>query len=177
MTAVDLASLILDVPDFPRPGVGFKDITPLLAAPAGLAAAIQGLVGLAPAGVDVVVGLEARGFIFGAPVAMALGRGFVPVRKPGKLPRRCVQTTFDLEYGTDTIAMHADALTPGDRVLIVDDVLATGGTVVAAADLVRQLGAEVVGVAVVLELAFLTGRARLGEHGLDAQSLVRFDTP
>jgi adenine phosphoribosyltransferase len=171
--AVDLHALIADVEDFPKPGVGFKDITPLLASPSGLAAATEGLVRLAPEDVDVVVGLEARGFIFGAPVALALGRGFVPIRKPGKLPRSCVFVTYELEYGTDTIAMHADALQPGDRVLLVDDVLATGGTLVAAADLVRQLGAEVAGVAVVVELTALPGRARLAERGLDVQALVR----
>lgn len=175
--AIDLARLIADVPDFPRVGVGFKDITPLLASPDGLAAATKGLVRLSPDVVDVVVGLEARGFIFAAPVALALGVGFVPVRKPGKLPRAKVEVTFDLEYGTDTIAVHADALGPGDRVLIVDDLLATGGTVAAATDLVRQLGAEVVGVSVVAELAFLPGRARLAALGLDPRALVTFEAP
>jgi adenine phosphoribosyltransferase len=175
--AVDLTTLIADVEDFPRAGVGFKDITPLLASPSGLAGAVEGLIGLAPDNVDVVVGLEARGFIFGAPVALALGRGFVPIRKPGKLPRERVEVSFDLEYGTDTIAMHTDALRPGDRVLLVDDVLATGGTLVAAADLVRQLGAEVAGIAVVVELGFLNGRARLADHGLEVQTLVCYEAP
>ncbi|HEY5821964.1 MAG TPA: adenine phosphoribosyltransferase [Propionibacteriaceae bacterium] len=174
--AIDLADLIADVPDFPRPGIGFKDITPLLASPGGLAAATEGLVRLSPEDVDVVVGLEARGFIFGAPVALALGVGFVPVRKPGKLPRAYVETTFDLEYGQDTIAIHADALTPGDRVLIVDDVLATGGTAVAAAELVEKLGGEVVGICVVAELAFLNGRDRLRSAGHDVSALIRFET-
>ena len=123
--AVDLASLILDVPDFPRPGIGFKDITPLLASPAGLAAAIDQLVAAAPE-VDVVLGMEARGFIFAAPVAYRLRRGFVPVRKPGKLPRQVVSVGYELEYGTDSVAVHADAVPAGSRVLIVDDVLATG---------------------------------------------------
>ncbi len=175
--AVDLQALIADVADFPQPGVGFKDITPLLASPSGLAAATEGLVRLAPDDVNVVVGLEARCFIFAAPVALALGRGFVPIRKPGKLPRSCVSVTFDLEYGTDTIAIHTDALRPGDRVLLVDDVLATGGTLVAAANLVRQLGAEVAGIAVVLELTNLAGRARLAEQGLDVSALVRAEAP
>jgi adenine phosphoribosyltransferase len=175
--AVDLASLIVDVPDFPRPGIGFKDITPLLASPGGLAAAVTGLVEAAPAEVDVVVGLEARGFLFGPPVALALGVGFVPVRKPGKLPRASVSVTFDLEYGSDTVSMHADALHPGQRVLIVDDVLATGGTVAATVDLVHQLGATVAGVSVVLELGFLAGRARLTQQSLDVHSLVRFEQP
>jgi len=163
---VDLGELVVDVPDFPRPGVTFKDITPLLASPDGLARAVDGLVRAAPAGIDVVVALEARGFLFGVPVALALGVGVVPVRKPAKLPRACVSVTYDLEYGTETLAMHADALEPGARVLVVDDVLATGGTVVAAAGLVRQLGGVVAHVAVVMELEFLQGRSLLAEHSL-----------
>ncbi len=169
---VDLASLFIDVPDFPRPGVVFKDLTPLLASPEGLAAAVGGLVASAPAAVDVVLGLEARGFLFGPPVALALGVGFVPVRKPGKLPRETVEVSYALEYGEETLALHVDAVRPGDRVLIVDDVLATGGTAVAAAGLVRRLGAEVVGVSVLLELTFLPGRALLAEHGLDRVTAV-----
>jgi adenine phosphoribosyltransferase len=165
---VDLASLVVDVPDFPEPGVTFKDITPLIASPTGLAAVVEGLVRASPRDVDVVVGMEARGFIVGAPVALALalGLGFVPVRKPGKLPRATISVTYDLEYGTETLAVHADALRAGARVLVVDDVLATGGTVVATAELVRRLGGEVAHVAVVMELEFLQGRARLAEHGL-----------
>jgi adenine phosphoribosyltransferase len=169
---VDLASLVVDVPDFPRPGVVFKDVTPLLASARGLAAAVDAMVAAAPARVDVVVGLEARGFLFGPPVALALGVGFVPVRKPGKLPRENITVSYALEYGQETLALHADAVGPGDRVLIVDDVLATGGTAVAAAGLVRRLGAEVVGVSVLLELAFLPGRSLLAEHGLDQVSAV-----
>lgn len=160
-----IGDLIVDVPDFPKPGVTFKDITPLLASPAGLAAAVAGLVAAAPDHVDAVVALEARGFIFGGPVALELGVGFVPVRKPNKLPRAHVDVTYELEYGTETLALHSDALAAGQRVLIVDDVLATGGTLVAAAGLVRALGAKVSAVAVVLELGFLDGRARL--HGAD----------
>jgi adenine phosphoribosyltransferase len=163
----DLAGLVVDVPDFPQPGVTFKDITPLLASPEGLAAAVHGLAAAAPEGVDAVVALEARGFIFGGPVALELGVGFVPVRKPNKLPRAHVHVTYDLEYGTETLALHTDALRPGQRVLVVDDVLATGGTVAAATGLVRRLGAEVAGVAVVLELGFLHGRERLREAGVD----------
>jgi adenine phosphoribosyltransferase len=173
----DLASLIVDVPDFPRPGVVFKDVTPLLASARGLARAVEGLVATAPAGVDVVVGLEARGFLFGPPVALALGVGFVPIRKPGKLPRERVETSYALEYGEETLALHADAVGPGDRVLVVDDVLATGGTAVAAAGLVRRLGAEVVGVSVLLELTFLPGRALLAEHGLDRVATVLTSGP
>ena len=169
---VNLSSLVIDVADFPRPGVTFKDVTPLLASAEGLAAAVDALVASAPAGVDVVVGLEARGFLFGPPVALALGVGFVPVRKPGKLPRETIAVSYALEYGEETLNLHADALAPGARVLVVDDVLATGGTAVAAAGLVRRLGAEVVGVSVLLELPFLSGRARLAEHGLDRVAAV-----
>ena len=173
---VDLASLILDVPDFPNPGVGFKDITPLLASPEGLATAIDQLVLAAPDSVDLVLGVESRGFIFAAPVAYGLEVGFVPVRKPGKLPRDVVSVHYDLEYGSDGLAVHADAVPAGSRVLIVDDVLATGGTVAATADLVAQLGAEVAGVLVVAELAFLNPRARLAAHGLtDITALVTIE--
>lgn len=168
-----IASLIVDVSDFPKPGVTFCDITPLLASPAGLAAAVAGLVAAAPAGVDVVVALEARGFIFGGPVALELGVGFVPIPKPHKLPREHIAVTYDLEYATETLAVHTDALVPGQRVLVIDDVLATGGTVAAAAELVQALGAEVGAIAVVLELAFLHGRARLHRAGLtDVRALV-----
>ena len=128
MTGVHIASLISDVPDFPRPGILFKDITPLIRSASGFAETIVQLVAAAPAEVDVVVGMEARGFIFGAPVALALGVGFVPVRKPSKLPRATLTARYDLEYGTETLAVHEDAITRGARVLIVDDVLATGGT-------------------------------------------------
>ena len=159
-----LLGLISDVPDFPSPGVVFKDITPLLADPKGFRLAVDGLTALAPAEVDMVVGMEARGFIMGAPVAAQLGAGFVPVRKPGKLPRPTLSATFALEYGTDELMMHRDALTPDMRVLIVDDVLATGGTVSATAELVRSLGAELVGVVVLLELGFLGARTRLAEE-------------
>jgi adenine phosphoribosyltransferase len=162
-----IAGLIAEVPDFPKPGITFSDITPLLASPQGLAAAVAGLAAAAPEGIDAVVALEARGFIFGGPVALELGVGFVPVRKPNKLPREHVSVTYALEYGTETLALHTDALQAGQRVLVVDDVLATGGTVAAAAGLVRRLGAEVAAVAVVLELGFLDGRRRLRAAGLD----------
>jgi adenine phosphoribosyltransferase len=168
-----IAGLIVDVPDFPKPGVTFSDITPLLASPQGLAAAVAGLAAAAPEGVDMVVALEARGFIFGGPVALELGVGFVPIRKPNKLPREHISITYDLEYATETLAVHADALAPGQRVLVVDDVLATGGTLAATAELVHALGAEVAAVAVVLELGFLDGRARLARAGLtDVHALV-----
>jgi len=172
-TADLITALIVDVPDFPKPGVTFSDITPLLASPSGLAAAVAGLAAAAPEGIDAVVALEARGFIFGGPVALALGVGFVPVRKPNKLPREHISVTYDLEYGTETLALHADALAPGQRVLVIDDVLATGGTIAAATGLVRALGAEVAAVSVVLELGFLHGRARLEAVGLtDVRALV-----
>ena len=178
MGVADLADLVVDVPDFPKPGVTFSDITPLLASPTGLGEAVEGLAAAAPAGVDAVVALEARGFIFGAPVALALGVGFVPVRKPNKLPRAHVDVTYDLEYGTETLALHTDALLPGQRVLVVDDVLATGGTIAAATGLVRRLGAEVAAVAVVLELDFLHGRERLREVGVtEVRALLTARTP
>ena len=165
--------LMVDVPDFPEPGIVFKDITPLLADPQGLHAVVEAL---ADAGredgttvVDVVVGMESRGFILGAPVALALGVGFVPVRKAGKLPRETHAVTYDLEYGTATLEIHRDAVAPGQRVLLVDDVLATGGTAVAAQRLVEQCGASVHALAVLMELGFLDGRSKL--DGLDATVL------
>ena len=167
-----IASLVRDVPDFPKPGIVFKDITPLLGAPDGYAAAIAELAADAPEGVDYVVGMEARGFVFAGPVALALGAGFVPVRKPGKLPGAVFTQTYALEYGEETLAIHTDAVPAGARVLIVDDVLATGGTIAATVDLVRRLGAEVVGVSVLLELSFLGGRDLLASHGLAHPSAV-----
>jgi len=167
-----IASLIRDVPDFPKPGVIFKDITPLLASPGGYEAAISELVATAPRDIDVVVGMEARGFIFAGPVALALGAGFVPVRKPGKLPGAVYSQTFALEYGTETLTMHRDAIKPGARVLVVDDVLATGGTIAATAGLLNQLGAQLVHVSVLMELTFLGGRAALATQGIDGCSAV-----
>src|SRR5690606_17869400 len=150
---------VRDVPDYPQPGVVFKDITPLLAHPAALAAAVDAIVEpLQGRGIDLVAGLEARGFIFGAPAAVRLGAGFVPLRKAGKLPARTLAESYDLEYGTATVEMHADAVTPGSRVLVVDDVLATGGTGRAAVDLIRRAGGTVVEFSVLLELGFLKGR-------------------
>lgn len=172
------ADLVTDVPDFPEPGITFRDITPLIGTPDGLAAAVDALVQISPTGVDLVVGIEARGFIFAPPVALALGAGFVPVRKPGKLPRETITADYELEYGTETLAVHADAIPSGARVLIVDDVIATGGTVVAAADLVRRLGGELAGVSLLIELAYLPGRQRLAEAGItDVDAVLRLDTP
>ena len=162
-----LAKLVVDVPDFPEPGIVFKDITPLLADPEGFAAVVDalGAAGRDEQGaviVDKVVWMEARGFILAAPVALALGVGFVPVRKAGKLPRTTHAVSYALEYGEATLELHEDAITPGDRVLLVDDVLATGGTVKATQELVEQCGGIPVGVAVLMELTFLPGRATVG---------------
>ncbi|MDR2930788.1 MAG: adenine phosphoribosyltransferase [Propionibacteriaceae bacterium] len=170
---VDLvASFIKDVPDFPHPGVTFKDITPLLANPPAYAACVDALVDHAPDKVDVVVGMEARGFLFAAPVALKLGVGFVPVRKPGKLPGDVYSETFDLEYGQDTLTVHQDAIRPGARVLVVDDILATGGTIGATARLIQHLGADLVHVEVVLELGFLHGKQHLAEVGINHVSAL-----
>jgi len=162
---------IRDVPDYPKPGVLFKDITPLLADHVAFAGVVDAIVNHYGRGtVDKIVGIEARGFILAAPIAYHFGAGFVPVRKKGKLPSQTLQATYDLEYGTETIEMHVDAFGPGERVLIVDDVLATGGTARAAADLVSRGGGEVVGLSVLMELSFLHGRDKLGN--LDVHSLV-----
>jgi adenine phosphoribosyltransferase len=172
---VDLGKLIQerirDIPDYPKPGVVFKDITPLLADHVAFAGVVDAVVNHHGRGtIDKIVGIEARGFILAAPVAYHFGAGFVPVRKKGKLPAATHEETYDLEYGTETIEIHLDALEPGDRVLIVDDVLATGGTARAAAELVRRGGGDVVGLSVLLELSFLHGRDKLGN--LDVHSLV-----
>jgi adenine phosphoribosyltransferase len=167
-----ISSLIRDIPDFPKPGVGFKDITPLLASAAGYRAAVTELAASAPPGIDVVVGMEARGFIFAGPVALELGAGFVPVRKPGKLPGDVYTQSFSLEYGDETLAVHNDAILPGARVLVIDDVLATGGTVGATAKLIHRLGADLVHVSVLLELSFLGGRAHLASLGITDCSAV-----
>jgi adenine phosphoribosyltransferase len=178
--AADLTSrlrgLVRDVPDFPTPGIVFKDIAPLLANAAAFAAAVEAICAPHRASPpDKVAGIEARGFIVGAPVAHALGVGFVPVRKKGKLPGDVVASSYDLEYGSATIEVAADAFTPGDRVLVVDDVLATGGTAAATIDLVRRCGADVVEVAVLLELTFLPGRAALAAVGApDPRALLRY---
>jgi adenine phosphoribosyltransferase len=162
-----LKSLIRNVPDFPKPGILFYDITTLLRDPAGFAGAIEQLA--APfegAGIDLVVGIESRGFILGAPVATRLGAGFIPIRKPGKLPARTIQEAFSLEYGSDAIEIHHDAVTPGQTVLIVDDVLATGGTARAAASLVKQLGGRLHALSFLIELDFLKGREKLAGERL-----------
>ena len=172
MTA-DLVGRIRDIPDFPKPGIQFKDITTLLKDGPSFRAAIDGLLKqIGDRKVDAVVGMESRGFIFGAPVAYALGVGFVPVRKLGKLPAEVVSVEYDLEYGSATLEMHKDAIAPGARVLIVDDLLATGGTVAGTIELVKQLRGEIVALAFLIELTFLKGRERLQGH--DILTLVRY---
>ncbi|MYY83572.1 MULTISPECIES: adenine phosphoribosyltransferase [unclassified Streptomyces] len=166
-----LLSRIRDVPDYPKPGVMFKDITPLLADPAAFTALTETLADLSVRhGATKIVGLEARGFILGAPVALRAGLGFIPVRKAGKLPGATLRQSYDLEYGSAEIEVHAEDLAAGDRVMVIDDVLATGGTAAASLDLVRRSGAEVAGVAVLMELGFLDGRRRL-EQALDGAPL------
>ncbi|MFE2887392.1 adenine phosphoribosyltransferase [Streptomyces graminifolii] len=157
-----LLSRIRDVADYPEPGVVFKDITPLLADPAAFTALTDALAEVVvSSGATKVVGLEARGFILGAPVAIRAGVGFIPVRKAGKLPGATLSQAYDLEYGSAEIEVHAEDLSAGDRVLVVDDVLATGGTAEASLQLIRRAGAEIAGIAVLMELGFLNGRARL----------------
>lgn len=173
ITLETLKSSIRDIPDFPKPGILFKDITTLLAQPEGFKLAIDGIVQhYRGKGIQKVVGIESRGFIFGAPVAYQLNAGIVPIRKKGKLPYKTISATYSLEYGTDTLQMHEDAIMPGEKVLIVDDLLATGGTVSAALELANKLGANVVGVAFIIELASLKGRQKLKDT--DVFSLITF---
>ncbi len=172
-----LARLVLDVPDFPEPGIVFKDITPLLSDPDGFAAVIAALADVGRDGhgsvlVDKVVGMEARGFILAAPVALALGVGFVPVRKVGRLPRATHAVSYALEYAEATLEVHQDAITPGDRVLLVDDVLATGGTVQATVDLIEACGGTATAAAMLMELSFLPGRQAIGDLPLTALMTV-----
>jgi len=168
-----LSGAVRDVQDFPKPGITFKDITPLLADPMAFSSAVDAIVVRFGRGsIDRVVGIEARGFIIAAPVAYHFGAGFVPLRKPGKLPYDTLSESYDLEYGQETLEVHTDAFSEGDRVLIVDDVLATGGTARAAIDLVERTGAVVAGLAFVIELAFLDGARRLEGH--DYVSLLQY---
>ena len=173
MDIEQIKALIRDVPDFPEPGIVFKDITPVLADPIAFSTITDLMVVRFGRGnVDKVVGIEARGFIIASPVAYHFGAGFVPIRKQGKLPSETVAEDYELEYGSATLELHIDGITPGERVLIVDDVLATGGTAQAAASLVQRVGGEVCGIATVIELEFLHGRERLAEHEL--YTLIRY---
>jgi adenine phosphoribosyltransferase len=173
VSELDLKAKIRDVPDFPTAGILFKDVTPLIADPVAFRETIDRLAAWAgPRMPQVILGAEARGFIFGGALAYALGCGFVPARKPGKLPWRTIEAEYALEYGTDSLQMHADAIEPGARVIVLDDVLATGGTARAKVELVEQLGGVVVGALFVIELAFLNGRERLA--GYDVHALVEY---
>ncbi len=171
---ISLEKLIRDVPNFPKPGIVFKDITPLLADPQGLALAVEMLANpFRGKGIERVVGAESRGFIFGIAVAQALSCGFVPVRKPGKLPAKKLSASYDLEYGKDTVEIHCDGIERGQRVLVVDDLLATGGTMGACCRLVEELGGDIRGIAVLIELAFLSGVKLLSRY--EVHSVIRYD--
>lgn len=168
-----LRRCIRDVPDFPKPGIQFKDITPLLASPAAFNLVLDTMAEQYDGhAVDVIVAMEARGFIFGAALAARMRKAFAPARKPGKLPAAKHRVEYQLEYGTDAIEMHQDSIKQGDKVLVVDDVLATGGTAAATCELVQKMGGQVVGASFVIELAFLAGRKRL--HPLEVSSLVQY---
>ena len=172
-TIDELARAIRDVPDFPKPGILFKDITPVLADARLFASSIERLTGhFKPGGVDAVVGIDARGFIFAAAAAYRLQCGFVPVRKKGKLPYQSYEESYELEYGSNTIAVHTDAVRPGSRVVLIDDLLATGGTAAAAANLLRRLGANILEITFLIELKFLNGREKL--KGLPVRSIVAY---
>lgn len=161
---IDYESLITDIPDYPKPGVIFKDITTLLSDAEGFASAVRDIADrFRDAGITKVVGAEARGFVVGAPVAVELGAGFVPVRKPGKLPRETMKQEYELEYGTDVLEMHVDALTPDDVVLIADDLVATGGTAIASIELIKRSGARIAGIAFLLELTPFNSREKIAE--------------
>lgn len=169
----DLKKLIREVPDWPKPGILFYDITTLMKNPSGFRRLLDAMAGeYQGQGVELVLGIEARGFVFAATLADRLGAGFVPIRKPRKLPAETARVTYDLEYGTDTLEIHKDAIQPGQKVLIVDDLLATGGTAAASVELARSLGAEIVGVAFAVELTFLKGREKLA--GQKVFSLLRY---
>lgn len=170
---MDLRALVREVPDFPKPGVSFKDITTVLKSPEAFRHVVVEMARPFRGECDLVVGVESRGFILGAPIAYELGCGFVVMRKPGKLPADRIHTTYELEYGTDGLEVHRDAIQPGQRVLIVDDLLATGGTISAAAELVRALSGEIVGFSFFIELAYLNGKRRLEGHVV--HSLITYD--
>ncbi len=169
----ELESLIREIPDFPKPGILFRDITPLLKDPAGFRLCIERMSDmLREVPCDLIAGIEARGFLFGSAIAMEMGIGFIPIRKPGKLPYKTVKQSYDLEYGTDAVEIHSDAVEKGSRVVLVDDLLATGGTMEASCKLLERLGASITLCAFVVELAALSGRDRL--KGYKTESLIRF---
>ncbi len=171
---MNLKSVIRDIPDFPKPGIVFKDITPLLSDHVAFRGAIMDISArFADSDIDLILGAEARGFIFGSALAYEMRVGFVPARKPGKLPHRTANATYELEYGTDSLEVHEDAISPGQRVLVVDDVLATGGTAGAKTELIEKLGGEVAGLAFLIELTFLSGRDKLA--GYDIFSLISYE--
>jgi adenine phosphoribosyltransferase len=170
-TTADIERVIRNIPDFPQPGIQFKDITPVLADARLFSGSVDLLTkNFQPGMVDAIVGIDARGFIFAAAAALKLNAGFVPVRKPGKLPYKTHEQSYDLEYGTNTIAIHVDALKPGSRVLLIDDLLATGGTAAAAAALVKRVGGRILEIAFLIELSFLKGRGKLKDYPI--RSLV-----
>ena len=172
---MDLKKVIREIPDFPKPGVNFKDISTLIKSGPAFHSAIEAMAAhFEMAKPDIIVGPESRGFVIGAPVAFQLGCGFIMVRKPGKLPAQVEQACYELEYGKDSLEIHRDAIIPGQKVLIVDDLLATGGTILAVADLVKKLGGQIAGFAFIIELDFLKGRERLA--GYDVQSLVHYES-
>lgn len=173
---LDLSQMIRAIPDYPKPGIVFRDITTLLADPRGLRAAIDELIWpFLGQPIDYVAGIEARGFILGGAVAHELGRGFIPIRKKGKLPWKTIGREYELEYGVDTVEIHADAIQAGDKVLLIDDLIATGGTAEAAIDLLRESGGELVAAAFVVELPFLAGVEKLRAKGVNVHTLVSFD--
>jgi adenine phosphoribosyltransferase len=173
---MDLKTFIRDIPDWPKPGIVFKDITPLLNDPAALALAVELMVNpFRGKGIDLVAGAESRGFIFGTAVAQALSAGFIPIRKPRKLPHKVTGIEYALEYGTDRLEVHADAVKPGQKVVIVDDLLATGGTMRACCDLIESIGGNVAGVTALIELSFLEGRKKLkAEHAGPLHSVITY---
>jgi adenine phosphoribosyltransferase len=170
----EIKQLIRTIPDFPRPGIRFRDITPLLGSADGLGAVIRGLAGRYRSGIDKVAAIEARGFIFGAAIAHALGVGFVPIRKPGKLPYTSIGHEYDLEYGSGRVEIHVDGVAVGERVVIIDDLLATGGTASAAIALLERVGAQIVECAFVIDLTDVGGRARLEQRGYKVHALCAF---
>ena len=175
---MDLKKTIRSIPDFPKPGIMFRDITPLLGDPAAFKESVRLMAAPYKKGdVDVVIGAESRGFIFAAGIALALGAGFVPIRKKGKLPAKTASATYDLEYGTDTLEMHLDAVSPGTRVLMVDDLLATGGTMAACCEMVEKAGGTIVGVEFLIELSFLKGRAKLSKYPVRTQIVYENELP